>query len=135
MAEGLVGDLKVYLDTHVVVWLGEGAVEKLSPAASAAIESSEVEISPMVFLELQYLFEIKRIVKAPQALIDQLQTLIGLKVSEHPFAAVARAALFETWTRDPFDRMIVAQARADGYAGLVTSDERIRDHYSQTIWG
>jgi PIN domain nuclease of toxin-antitoxin system len=84
---------------------------------------------------LQYLFEIKRIVKAPMALIDQLQTLIGLKVSDHPFAAVARTALFETWTRDPFDRMIVAQARSDGYAGLVTTDEKIREKYSKTIWG
>jgi PIN domain nuclease of toxin-antitoxin system len=126
--------LKIYLDTHVVVCLAEGAVEKLSLAASAAIESSEIEISPMVLLELQYLFEIKRIVKEPLALIDQLQTLIGLKVSEHPFPAVARAALFETWTRDPFDRMIVAQARTDGYAGLVTSDVKIRENYSKTIW-
>jgi PIN domain nuclease of toxin-antitoxin system len=60
--------------------------------------------------------------------------VIGLKVSDHPFPAVARAALFETWTRDPFDRMIVAQARADGYSGLVTSDEKIRENYSKTIW-
>jgi PIN domain nuclease of toxin-antitoxin system len=127
--------LKIYLDTHVVVWLAEGLVEKLSPAASAAIESSEVEISPMVLVELQYLFEIKRIVKAPLALIDQLQTLIGLKISEHAFASVARSALFETWTRDPFDRMIVAQARSDGYSGLVTSDEKIQGNYSKAIWG
>jgi PIN domain nuclease of toxin-antitoxin system len=126
--------LKIYLDTHVVVWLGEGLVEKLSPAASAAIESSEVEISPMVLVELEYLFEIKRIVKAPLALIDQLQTLIGLKISELPFAAVTRTALFETWTRDPFDRMIVAQARSDGYSELVASDEKIRGNYSKTIW-
>jgi PIN domain nuclease of toxin-antitoxin system len=127
--------LKIYLDTHVVVWLAEGLVEKLSGAASNAIESSEVEISPMVLVELQYLFEIKRIMKAPLALIDQLQTLVGLKISEYSFAAVARAALFETWTRDPFDRMIVAQARSDGYSGLVTTDERIRGNYSKTIWG
>ena len=127
--------MRIYLDTHVVVWLAEGLVEKLSPAASAAIESSEVEISPMVLVELQYLFEIKRIVKAPLALIDQLQTMIGLRISEHPFAAVARSALFETWTRDPFDRMIVAQARSDGYLGLITSDEKIQGNYSKAIWG
>ena len=127
--------MKIYLDTHVVVWLAEGLVEKLSGAASNAIESSEVEISPMVLVELQYLFEIKRIMKAPLALIDQLQTLVGLKISEYSFAAVARAALLETWTRDPFDRMIVAQARSDGYSGLVTTDERIRGNYSKTIWG
>jgi PIN domain nuclease of toxin-antitoxin system len=126
--------LKVYLDTHIVVWLGEGQVEKLSSTAAAAIESSEVQISPMALVELQYLFEIKRIVKTPMALIDQLQALIGLKISEHPFPSVAQTALFETWTRDPFDRIIVAQARSDGYSGLITSDEKIQQHYSKAIW-
>ena len=88
----------------------------------------------MVLLELEYLYEIKRIVKPPLALLDQLQTLIGLKVSTHPFSAVAHTALFETWTREPFDRIIVAQARSDGYSGLVSSDEKIQQNYSKTIW-
>jgi PIN domain nuclease of toxin-antitoxin system len=126
--------LSVYIDTHIVIWLCEGLAEKLTRAASHAIESSEVEISPMVLVELEYLFEIKRIVKPPMALLDQLQTLIGLRMSEHPFAAVAKAAVFETWTRDPFDRLIVAQARSDGYSGLVTADEKIQQNYSNTIW-
>jgi PIN domain nuclease of toxin-antitoxin system len=126
--------LKVYLDTQIVVWMCEGLTEKLTAAASQAIGSAEVQISPMVLVELQYLFEIKRIVKPPMALIKQLQTLIGLRISEHPFAAVAQTALFETWTRDPFDRMIVAQARSDSYCGLVSSDAKIEQNYSQTIW-
>jgi PIN domain nuclease of toxin-antitoxin system len=126
--------LSVYIDTQVVIWLCEGAAEKLTPAASQAIESAQVEISPMVVVELEYLFEIKRILKPPMALVDQLQTLIGLRMSNHPFPAVAQAALFETWTRDPFDRLIVAQARSDGYSALVTADEKIREYYSKTIW-
>jgi PIN domain nuclease of toxin-antitoxin system len=126
--------LSVYIDTHIVIWLCEGSVEKLTPAASRAIESSQVEISPMVLIELEYLFEIKRIVKPPMALLDQLQTLIGLRMSGHPFPAVSQTALFETWTRDPFDRIIVAQARSDGYSGLVTADEKIQENYSKTIW-
>jgi PIN domain nuclease of toxin-antitoxin system len=130
----LVGDLSIYIDTHIVIWLAEGFVEKLTPAASHAIESSQVEISPMVLIELQYLFEIKRIIKPPMALFEQLQSLIGLRTSDHPFPAVAQTALFETWTRDPFDRIIVAQARSDGYSGLVTSDTKIHENYSKTIW-
>ena len=126
--------MSVYLDTHVVVWLCEGRTEKLTPAATLALESSELAVSPMVLVELQYLFEIKRIMKAPLALIEQLQTLIGLQMSDHPFPAVAHAALFETWTRDPFDRMIVAQARSDGYSSLVSSDAKIHENYSKTIW-
>jgi PIN domain nuclease of toxin-antitoxin system len=126
--------LSIYLDTQIVVWLAEGQVEKLTPAAAQAIESSDLAVSPMVLLELQYLFEIKKLVKPPTALLDQLATLIGLKVSDHPFPAVVQTALFETWTRDPFDRTIVAQARSDAYAGLVTSDAKIQEHYSKTIW-
>ncbi len=126
--------MSIYIDTHVVIWLCEGAGRKLARAASLAIESSQVEISPMVLVELEYLLEIKRIVKPPLALIDQLQMQIGLRVSDHPFPAVARTALFETWTRDPFDRIIVAQARSDGYSGLVSSDEKIQQNYSRTIW-
>jgi len=122
--------LSTYLDTQIVVWLCEGRVEKLTAAASRAIESSDLAISPMVLLELEYLFEIKRILKPPMALFDQLQTLIGLRITDQPFPS----ALSETWTRDPFDRIIVAQARSDGYSGLITSDVKIQEHYSKTIW-
>lgn len=126
--------MSVYLDTHAVIWLCEGLTGKLTPAASEAIESSQVEISPMVLVELEYLFEIKRILKPPMALLDQLQTLIGLRMSDHAFSTVVQASLFETWTRDPFDRIIVAQARSDGYSGLITADAKIHEHYSKTIW-
>lgn len=126
--------MSVYIDTHVVIWLCEGLTDKLTPAAQQAIEASQVEISPMVLVELEYLFEIKRILKQPMALLNQLQALIGLRMSDHAFPAVAQAALLETWTRDPFDRIIVAQARSDGYSGLITADAKIRENYSKTIW-
>jgi PIN domain nuclease of toxin-antitoxin system len=126
--------LSVYIDTHVMIWLCEGSAEKLTPAASQVIESSQIEISPMVLVELEYLYEIKRIVKPSMALFEQLHTLIGLRMSDHPFPSVAQTALFETWTRDPFDRIIVAQARSDGYSGLVTANAKIQQNYSKTIW-
>ena len=126
--------MSIYIDTQIVIWLCEGLSERLTPEAAKAIESEQVEISPMVLLELEYLFEIKRILKAPMALVEQMQTLIGLRISDHPFAAVTQTALFETWTRDPFDRMIVAQARSDGYSGLISADTKIQEHYSRTIW-
>lgn len=134
MGEGLGGTVNLYLDTQVMVWLCEGQGEKLTPAAEAAIEESDLLISPMVLLELQYLYEIKRIGKPPMMLLRQLSTQIGLKQSEHPFASVIEAALFETWTRDPFDRVIVAHARADGISRLVTSDGKIRENYPRAVW-
>ena len=58
---------------------------------------------------------------------------IGLRVCDLPFRTVVDHALAEHWTRDPFDRMIVANAKAVG-ALLVTKDERILEHYSRAVW-
>jgi PIN domain nuclease of toxin-antitoxin system len=122
-----------FLDTQIAVWLAEAQISKLSPAASAAIEASSVAISPMVLLELEYLYEIKRIVKQPLALVNQLQIQIGLEVTDASFGAVLHTALFETWTRDPFDRVIVAHARTAD-SPLITSDAKIRENYPRAVW-
>ena len=59
------GILTIYLDTHVVLWLSEGLVERLPKAARRSIEENDLLFSPMVRLELQYLYEIKRCTRAP----------------------------------------------------------------------
>lgn len=48
----------IYLDTHVVVWLYAGLTAKLSDLAKLLINKHELYISPIVRLELQYLYEI-----------------------------------------------------------------------------
>jgi PIN domain nuclease of toxin-antitoxin system len=124
----------LYLDTQVVVWLAAGEIDKISPPAAASIRKSDLLVSPVVLLELQYLYEIKRLLKPPLALLNEVDTQIGLKVADTSFAAVLHTALFETWTRDPFDRVIVAHARTDGHAPLATSDIKIRDNYPRSVW-
>jgi PIN domain nuclease of toxin-antitoxin system len=42
-------------------------------------------------------------------------------------------ALRETWGRDPFDRLIVAQAKVNEVV-LVTKDETIRSNYGLAVW-
>lgn len=91
-------------------------------------------VSPMVLLELEYLHKIQRVLRPPMALISQLPAQIGLVIRDAAFESVIRAALFETWTRDPFDRVIVAQAKADGSAVLVSSDLKVRENYPKAIW-
>jgi PIN domain nuclease of toxin-antitoxin system len=46
---------------------------------------------------------------------------------------VARAATEIRWTRDPFDRMIAAQAIVAD-APLVTADRTILEHLPQATW-
>lgn len=59
---------------------------------------------------------------------------MAVEVCTLPFTAVTEAALEESWTREPFDRLIVAQAKANGYAALITADRLIRANYSQALW-
>ena len=122
-----------YLDTDAVVALYQGDLSGFTPRATAAIEKEDdLRISPMVLLELQYLLEIKRI-KTPAARIAAtLERDIGLHVCDAPFPAVARQALSERWTRDPCDRIIVAQARL-GNAVLITRDRHIRARYAHAL--
>lgn len=88
----------------------------------------------MVVLELGYLYEINRIILSPQQIVYKLATELQSSICDYPFPVVAEIALGETWTRDPFDRLIVSHAKANGRAGLITRDELIAEHYPNTIW-
>lgn len=87
----------------------------------------------MVRLELQYLYEIGRTKTSAAKVIQELVATIGLKLCGHPFAKVIERAERQPWTRDPFDRVIVAQASLEK-SPLATKDKTIRSHYSMTLW-
>lgn len=123
----------IYLDTHVVVWLYAGLTEKFSPSARRLINDGEVYISPIVRLELQYLFEIGRVTVEPDAIVSDLVTRTGLQVCPRPFDSVVIQAKAQTWTRDPFDRLIVAQAALQDNI-LVSKDEKILSSYAYARW-
>jgi PIN domain nuclease of toxin-antitoxin system len=128
------GDLICYVDTQVAVWLAEANLAKISRKALSLIQTADLRISPMAVVELQYLYEIGRIVVTPQDILVKLNAEIGLNVCDHPFPIIAEIALGETWTRDPFDRIIVAHARANSVAPLLTKDEVIRANYRNARW-
>jgi PIN domain nuclease of toxin-antitoxin system len=122
-----------YLDTHVVAWLYGGELLKISQTAFDAIQKGDPVISPIVILELQYLFEIGRATAPASKVVADLSRTTGLSVCDLPFAAVIESALAEKWVRDPFDRLIVAHASAND-APLITKDQKIRKHYKRAIW-
>jgi len=123
----------IYLDTHILVALYLGLPDKLSPAARRAIEEHDLVVSPAAVLELEFLHEIGRLTPPASKVVDVLDRELGLRVCELTFRAVVNHALKENWGRDPFDRLIVANAKAAG-APLVTRDERIRQNYPRAIW-
>lgn len=125
--------LIAFLDTHIVCWLYAGRVDLLSTAATEAIEASVLLISPIVELELTYLYEIGRINQTSQTVLKALQHEIGLQVQPIELSTMVSHAQTLSWTRDTFDRMIVAQASVQE-RGLITKDSLIKQHYLNAIW-
>jgi len=126
--------VSAYLDTHVAAWLFAGATERLSASAKAEINAAELLISPMALLELEYLHERKRIRLGGRSVFSYLNSRFGVSLCDLPFPAVASEAASIHWVSDPFDRIIVAQAQANGESKLITADRLIRRHYLQAVW-
>ena len=123
----------IYLDTHVVVWLYTKDAVRLSHRALSLVEEHDLRISPAVLLELEYLYETKRITETGRVILEYLEERIGLVMCHQPFGDVVRKAAGMRWTRDPFDRLIAAQAAVSD-AMLLTKDGEIHTHYPHAVW-
>ncbi len=87
----------------------------------------------MGVFELEILFELGRVRDDSATVISSLNREIGLVVCDTPFIDVLDRARTFAWTRDPFDRLIVANAMADG-ARLLTADETILANFKDAVW-
>ena len=123
----------IHLDTHVAAWLYAGRSDLFPRGVRALLESEELVVSPMVVLELQYLFEVERTTEPARTVMGLLQSMLDLQICTLAFERVSTAALDLDFTRDPFDRLIVAQALV-AEASLITKDRNIRRSYSRAVW-
>ena len=123
----------IYLDAPIAVWLYAGLLEKFSQSIQTILNENEILISPIARLELEYLYEIERIWEHAHVIIADLADRIGLRVCEKDFNAIVSQATKLTWTRDPFDRLIVANAALNDSI-LISKDQNILDHYPHARW-
>lgn len=123
----------IHLDTHVVVWLFSRKRSRIPGSVQRRIDSERPAVSPMVEVELGFLYEVGTMRSSPQEVLDDLRASLELAVSDAPFAAVTRAAVDLAWTRDPFDRLIAAQSLVDRIP-LVTADETILANLPSAVW-
>jgi PIN domain nuclease of toxin-antitoxin system len=94
------------LDTHALLWLDQNH-RRARPLARAA---APLAVSPATLLELHFLVEAGRIrlrSGTVRALLDDERWAIDEPPSLDWFSRASE----ESWTPDPFDRLIVAHAR------------------------
>ncbi|MGB2711580.1 MAG: type II toxin-antitoxin system VapC family toxin [Conexibacter sp.] len=116
--------MRLLLDSHVLLWLAADD-PALAPETSAAIYSGENEV--LVSVASVWEIEIKRAkgaLQTPDGLGPRLNQA-GFELLDIELSHVVRAAELPPHHRDPFDRMLVAQAIGER-AVLVTADEALR---------
>jgi PIN domain nuclease of toxin-antitoxin system len=124
--------MSLHLDTHVALWLAAGDKRRLRPVAPL-LARGVLFVSPIVVVEMELLREIGRIRGPVSDVLEVLTEDHG--VSEAPGEAreIGHHARLLGWTRDPFDRLIVAHALASR-ATLLTADETILDNCAGARW-
>jgi PIN domain nuclease of toxin-antitoxin system len=124
--------LKLLLDTHAALWwLSED--ERFAEATADQItdETNQVLLSAVVVWEVA----IKRSLGKLEAPEDFASTLLDAGLQPLPVSLEHAAAVEQLpWHhRDPFDRILVAQASVEG-AALVSHDEALRPYGVQLVW-
>jgi PIN domain nuclease of toxin-antitoxin system len=123
----------IFLDTHVAIWLYSGRLDLFRPKVLRLINDNQVCISHWVRLEMKYLNEIGRINQHPDMIIDALIDEIGLVFSNNSIERIVSQAIHLDFTRDPFDRIIVADAYINN-SYLISKDQNIRKNYKYAVW-
>ncbi len=125
----------IHLDTHVAVWLYAGEHDRIPSDLRSRLEAEPIAVSPMVRLELAFLNEIGRLAHLPAQVLDELHRSLGVTADATPFVDVISLAATARldFTRDPFDRIIAAQAMA-ARATLATKDATLLAHVEAAVW-
>lgn len=127
--------MRLLLDTHIWIWLLESpdriavpVVEQLESADELVLSAASVwEIAIKTALgKLQMTVE-------PEALREEILGAAGAReldiMATHALAAARLPALH----RDPFDRVLIAQAAIENLI-LVTRDEAVRQYGGGVLW-
>ena len=122
--------MRLLLDTHIVLWQLTG-LRELSDAAREAIDAAdELLFSVVSFAEIGAKVAVGKLVvpdSLRQTVADSGVKFLGLD-ADHGLAA----AELPLHHRDPFDRLLIAQARAERLT-LVSADRRLSAYDVQVI--
>ena len=124
--------MRVLLDTHILIWALYD-LEKLDPGTRALLEepSTDVLFSAVSIWEIASKARLGRVdfPRRPEAVVE---AALETGFTELPIQkAAALVANLQLHHRDPFDRLLVAQAMGEP-ARLLTSDAQLRA-YSELV--
>jgi PIN domain nuclease of toxin-antitoxin system len=128
--------VKYLLDTNVFLW-SNGAPEKLNRQATAILSSalSEVYLSAASSWEIAIKFALRllQLPTAPAQFIPDALRILALRSLEISHLHSLAAGALPPHHRDPFDRMLIAQARSEKMV-LLTADKTFVKYDVETMF-
>jgi PIN domain nuclease of toxin-antitoxin system len=111
--------VRLLLDTNILIWRQEGRLDRIGSATEALKAADELLVSVVSFVEIGVKAATGKL-RMPAGLREQVleggARILGLS-PEHGLD-IAELPLHH---RDPFDRLLIAQARSEGLT-IVTAD-------------
>jgi PIN domain nuclease of toxin-antitoxin system len=128
--------MRILLDTHALLWAADGD-PRLSAAADAIIADGEQELlfSAVSAMEIAMKHAAGRL-ELPDDVAAWIRTrvaafaLVELPVTVDHAIEAGRLPMHH---RDPWDRLLIAQARVEGVP-LLSADTRLHRYEVATIW-
>lgn len=130
------GKIQLLLDTHALLWwMTEDP--RLSRTAAQLLESVRIEvtISPVSAIEIAIKHRIGRLPHG-EVLVPDFRKRVeadGFRLSMLSVEHALRAGSYPAAHRDPFDRLLAAQAELEGFT-LVTRDPAFAAFPCETLW-
>jgi PIN domain nuclease of toxin-antitoxin system len=115
----------VLLDTHALLWWLDDD-KRLGPAARRLIMTGEVFVSIASLWEIATKHGLGKLAIAPEPVSNAIDKngFVLLDIARHHCFALARLPLHH---RDPFDRMLIAQAQSEQLP-IMTSDHQFASY-------
>lgn len=122
------------LDTHVILWLATNPDRIPAEVRTELEQAEEIFVSAVSWYELSQKARWGRLPSAAGLLARWEYFVNELMAQELPLSSeeAIRAGDLRWEHRDPFDRMLVAQAQLNGLC-LVTRDETLRNYSEVTV--
>lgn len=124
------------LDTHAFMWWA-GEPEKLSPSALTAIKdrTNQLLLSVATVWEMQIKHQLGKLeLTLPlEEIVEREQRAKNIELLPIDIASVLKLDALPLHHRDPFDRILMAQALVHN-AVLITSDSVFSQYSISTLW-
>ena len=124
--------MRLLIDSHAFLWWRED-----SPALGSAARSAIADPVNEALISVAALWELT--IKASSgkltlpADLETMAATLGFSVLSINFMHLRRLGLLPRVHRDPFDRMMIAQALAEGIP-IITGDRAFAAYGVQTVW-